>query len=650
VIDSGAIYSFNPITKTVENVHSFTGSGGAYPVAALVAGPGSIFYGTTQFGGDGGSGTIYSVDPTTTPVSFNSIYSFTEAGDDGIGPVAALVMGSNGLFYGTTTVGGTGLKGTIFSIDTTSNPVTFATVYSFTGGGGAYPYAALVTGSNGLFYGTTINGGSQDKGTIFSFNPTTSPATVNVLHSFDGTTGGAVPLATLVAGANGVFYGTTTYGGTAAFGTIFSFDPTTSPATVTVLHSFNGTTGGAQPKTALVAGPGGIFYGITSEGGGVTNSGTIFSFNPTTTPVTVETVHSFNGIEGSNPLGALVAGIGDLFYGTTDAGGDTNKGTIYVFDPTPGPIPAPTNTPETNTPETNTPETFTPQTPTPTPTPGPGPGPETPTPTPSPTPTPTPSPSPSPSPFPTPTDSYTVEIGINFSKAFATWTQENTSSVLAEIATTANVPGNRVILTGLNPGSTILFAQVIYVATYAEALVIQIRLNAIVFTDLGTYTILGVIIIPPVLQSNICFPAGTLVRTDQGEVAIDLLKPGLHTLERKAIKHITRTQSREKYLIQIRKGAFGWNKPTQTTVLSKDHKIEYEGDLVQAYLLLDYSKNVKKVKYTGQLLYNVLLDEYGIMSVNNLRCETLDPASPIACVYRGVAHKEQKAERIIFKS
>jgi hypothetical protein len=75
--------------------------------------------------------------------------------------------------------------------------------------------------------------------------------------------------------------------------------------------------------------------------------------------------------------------------------------------------------------------------------------------------------------------------------------------------------------------------------------------------------------------------------------------------------------------------------------MSKDHKIEYEGDLVPAYRFLDYVEGVKKVKYSGEILYNVLLEGYGTMSVNNLRCETLEPTSPIACVYRGVAYKKE---------
>jgi hypothetical protein len=115
------------------------------------------------------------------------------------------------------------------------------------------------------------------------------------------------------------------------------------------------------------------------------------------------------------------------------------------------------------------------------------------------------------------------------------------------------------------------------------------------------------------------------------------------------IKHITQTISTDKYLIRVGKDVFGKNKPTKPTVMSKDHKIEFHGELVPAYRFLDYSEDVKKVKYSGEILYNVLLEEYGTMSVNNLRCETLDPTSPIGCLYQGVAYKERKIENTRFK-
>jgi hypothetical protein len=151
---------------------------------------------------------------------------------------------------------------------------------------------------------------------------------------------------------------------------------------------------------------------------------------------------------------------------------------------------------------------------------------------------------------------------------------------------------------------------------------------------------------PTPLISNICFPAGTEITTDQGIIAIEKLIPGKHTLQGKPIEYITHTVTTCPYLIKVHAHAFGKNKPTKPLLLTKDHKIEYEGKLVPAYQLLDCSTAVTKARYTGEVLYNVLLATYSTMRVNNLRCETLDPRSPIACKYQGFAYEgEQNTEK-----
>jgi len=68
--------------------------------------------------------------------------------------------------------------------------------------------------------------------------------------------------------------------------------------------------------------------------------------------------------------------------------------------------------------------------------------------------------------------------------------------------------------------------------------------------------------------------------------------------------------------------------------MSKDHQILYKGQYVPAYRFLNFSKKVTKVKYSGEILYNVLMKEHGIIEVNNLMCETLHPDNRIAKLYR----------------
>ncbi len=152
-------------------LYSFTGGNdGAYPAAGLVEGRDGNFYGTTEYtDGEGGqwggtsfygAGTVFRLSPDG---ALTSLYSFAK---DGANPSAALVQGSDGSFYGTTYQGGTnGSYGTLFKI---SSNGAFTSLYSFTGGNdGANPQAALVQGSDGNFYGTTENGGAGGGGTVF---------------------------------------------------------------------------------------------------------------------------------------------------------------------------------------------------------------------------------------------------------------------------------------------------------------------------------------------------------------------------------------------------------------------------------------------------------------------------------------------------
>jgi hypothetical protein len=137
----------------------------------------------------------------------------------------------------------------------------------------------------------------------------------------------------------------------------------------------------------------------------------------------------------------------------------------------------------------------------------------------------------------------------------------------------------------------------------------------------------------PSLISNICFPGGTPIQTDQGIVPIDLIDTKLHTIHGQPILHITKTVTLDKYLISINQSAVGRNLPNKKTIMSKDHQIEFQGQLVPAYRFLEMSREVKKIKYTGEVLYNVLLAKPGLMTVNGLRCETLHPSNLIAKLY-----------------
>ncbi len=133
----------------------------------------------------------------------------------------------------------------------------------------------------------------------------------------------------------------------------------------------------------------------------------------------------------------------------------------------------------------------------------------------------------------------------------------------------------------------------------------------------------------------ICFPRGTRVTTDQGNVAIEQLKPDIHTIRGKSIVAITQTRPIFEYIISIDKDALGKNIPSVKTEISKEHKVFYKGEMVKAKDLVELCSGVKKIPYNGETLYNVLMEKHDKMMINNLICETLDPDNIMAKICRG---------------
>ena len=160
----------------------------------------------------------------------------------------------------------------------------------------------------------------------------------------------------------------------------------------------------------------------------------------------------------------------------------------------------------------------------------------------------------------------------------------------------------------------------------------------------GSYHISTFILtIEPASSVPICFPAGTPVLTDQGEIAIHKLDPKKHTIRNQPIIAITKTVPLYEYIICIKKDSLGVNLPNRHTFISKDHKVLYMNKLVPAETL----PGAIKVKYSNQILYNVLLKDYSTMSVNQLTVETLHPENTLAKLYAGKYTDEQKRKFIL---
>ena len=149
--------------------------------------------------------------------------------------------------------------------------------------------------------------------------------------------------------------------------------------------------------------------------------------------------------------------------------------------------------------------------------------------------------------------------------------------------------------------------------------------------------------------SNICFLAGTLIRCDQEIVTIENINPEIHTINNKKIIDITTTKSTYDFLICFEKHSLGNNIPSQKTVMTHGHEIFYNGKMRKAIEFIEHSDNIYKVKYKGEILYNVLLEKHDKMIANNLITETLNPVNPIAKMYTNLKKCDEYTREIIIK-
>lgn len=307
-------------------------------------------------------------DTVTTSVLYRFQYDgLVQSGfSHGANPVAELIQGADGNFYGTTPYGGSGTCadgfgvigcGTVFKITPSG---TETVLYNFlydsttnTAVNGIYPFAGLVQGRDGNFYGTAAGGGNVGAvcngtlgcGVVFKITPA---GKYTVLHAFNGAFAtpaeGGGPFGRLLLGSDGNFYGTTTEGGFTADkvanqGTIFKITPGGAFTTLISFEGdFNGFADPDQPEAGLIQGKDGSFYG-TSQFGGTSGAGTVFKFGGG--KVTV--LHSFpeqsGGFfsDGAYPKAALAQASDGNLYGTTSYGGVLTtfyqSGTLFRITP-----------------------------------------------------------------------------------------------------------------------------------------------------------------------------------------------------------------------------------------------------------------------------------------------------------------------------
>ena len=344
------LYNFTPTSGSAGGYG--TNSDGAGPVGALIL-SGNILYGTAYAGGSSGWGTVFAVN--TNGTGFKTLHSFTatsgSAGgygtnSDGANPYNGLIQSGNTLF-GTTQYGGSSGNGTVFAVN--ADGTGFTNLHSFTAtygpnpgtnSDGANPLGVLILSGNTL-YGTAVQGGSAGYGTVFAIN-TDGTAFTN-LHSFTGPSGpggfigtnsdGMFPWGGLILSSN-TLYGTANCGGNPGFGTVFAIN--TNGTGFTTLHDFTYNDGG-HPRAGLIL-SGNTLYG-TAFNGGLSGYGTVFAVNTDGTGFT--DLHSFTYDDGANPYAGVVLS-GNTLYGATIYGGSSGNGTVFSLS-TNLTLPGPTN-------------------------------------------------------------------------------------------------------------------------------------------------------------------------------------------------------------------------------------------------------------------------------------------------------------------
>ena len=301
----GTIFKITP-AGTLTLLHSFDTTHGATPIGGLTLGVDGNLYGTTEFGGTQGFGTIFKITPAS---AFTVLYDFTGTTDGGY-PVGALIIGSDGNFYGTSH------PGILFKFTSTGVFTAIAKIPSES-------YGPLVQAKNGSFYGMTEFAGTNTLGTIYKVTGITS----TTLYNFDGPHG-EFPIGGLVEGADGNLYGTTSAGGSANDGEIFRITPA---GALTVLVNFdhvNQLASGYQAFAGLIAGNDGNLYGATIWGG-FYGYGVIFEM---TTSGAYTVLTSFESTLGDGAYATPVEATSGSIFGLTSRGGTAFDGVVYRFD------------------------------------------------------------------------------------------------------------------------------------------------------------------------------------------------------------------------------------------------------------------------------------------------------------------------------
>lgn len=317
-----------PTTATETLLYSFAGgTDGVYPTGILASDAAGNLYGTTQSGGSGGAGTIFELSPGSSGGWTESVlYSFTGGADGGY-PYGGVTLDAYGNLFGTTVEGGTNEGGTVFELSpVSSGGWAFSTIHTFGGPDGLASYTPVTFDAAHKLYGTTREGGTHGYGVVFEMESSAGGVwNESVLYSFTGGKDEGFPMSGLVIDKSGNLYGTNIGVGEDAPGVVFQLSR--QPGGNWKVKPFVDT--GLYPDSTPIIDPNGNLYGTTLEGG--YSYGNIYELQSESDGRWKElSLWAFSGrTDGSRPSSALVRDSQGNMYGVTSGGGGTGNGVAY---------------------------------------------------------------------------------------------------------------------------------------------------------------------------------------------------------------------------------------------------------------------------------------------------------------------------------
>ncbi len=318
--NAGILFNTDSIGDNISVQYNFLQHPGKKPLfSGIMQASDSMLYGMTYLGGANNFGVLFQYNPVTS--SYKVKFDFDSI--NGSKALGSLLQANNGLIYGLAYKGGLNDKGVLFVY----NPVTstYTKKFDFSALNGCYPHGSLIQANNDKLYGVAVQGGINDKGVIFQYDPVTSIFTKKM--DFDSVIG-ANPAGSLMLVSDSLIFGLTAHGGIYNKGVLFQYNINSGIYSKKV--DFDGALLGNSPLGYLIQGADGMLYGMTNRGG-ANDMGVLFKYNLASASCTKAI--DFDSINGSYPAGSLMLAIDGMIYGMTEMGGANDWGILFQYNP-----------------------------------------------------------------------------------------------------------------------------------------------------------------------------------------------------------------------------------------------------------------------------------------------------------------------------